>query len=126
MNTQLLTPQQREQQAKAYEEQARRIREQQFNIEVGPEVQHTSPEAKKSSSFSKNIINWAFIIFGVFGIIGSFWAPFDMIKYVSFLETFAWLWAPLVVAVGGGRAFKNFVQKKYHDQPQNPPANPGV
>jgi len=119
MNTQLLTPEERDRQARAYEEQARRLRQESINVEIGPEQPATSPEDKKSRSMSKGIINWSFIIFGIMGVIGSFWSVFDMIKYVSFLQTFAWIWAPLVIAVGSGRQVKHFIDKKYSDNQQN-------
>lgn len=108
--TDLLSPDDRERRARALEDQARNLREEEMNYEFGEE----SPYAdKKSKSISKNIINLSFIIFGIAGIVGSFWSRFDMLKYVEFLRVFAWVWAPLVIMVGSGRAFKNFVNKKY-------------
>ena len=65
---------------------------------------------------SKSIINYSYLAFGVVGIVGSFWERFNMTKYTEFLKTFAFLWAPLVISVGGGRAFKNYVSKKYSDK----------
>lgn len=117
-STGMLSPEERERRARAYEEQARRLREAEFSYEFG----EVSPHAdKKSKSVSKAIINGSFIVFGLMGVVGSFWDAFDMEKYVSFLQTFAWVWAPLVIAVGGGRAFKNFVNRKYSDPSQLPP-----
>jgi hypothetical protein len=110
--TEFLTPEQREKRATALEEQAKRLREEQMNYEFGEVSPNANP---KDVSVSKTIINLSYIVFGLCGVIGSFWDAFDMTKYVEFLKVFAYIWAPLVIAVGGGRAFKNFVNKKYGD-----------
>ena len=110
--TELLTPEQLQQQASALMEQARRLREESYNNEIGEVSPNANP---KDVSVSKWIINISFIVFGVFGIVGAFWAAFDMMKYVEFLKVFAYIWAPLVIAVGGGRAFKNYTNKKFGD-----------
>ena len=113
MPTDALSPQQAAQRADALTMQARKLREYSASVEFGA----ANPNAdKKSVSMSKLIINWSFVIFGLTGIIGSFWDGFDMLKYTQFLETFAYIWAPLVIAVGGGMAVKNAVNKKYGDQ----------
>jgi hypothetical protein len=78
----------------------------------------------KTDSTSKWMINISFVVFGLCGVVGSVWQGFDMTKYTQFLQTFAYIWAPLVVAVGGGRAFKNWVSKKY--VPPETPLNPSV
>lgn len=111
--TEMLTPRQMQERADSLTRQAERLREQSQQIEIGES--HVKP-TQKSISVSKTIINISYIAFGLTGIVGSFWGAFDMSKYVSFLETFALIWAPLVVAVGGGRAFKNFVNRKYGDE----------
>lgn len=113
--TELLTPRQMQERADALSQQAARLREQSQQIEIGAAPGQPS---QKSISVSKTIINISYIAFGLTGIVGSFWGAFDMAKYVSFLETFALIWAPLVIAVGGGRAFKNFVSRKYGEQGQ--------
>lgn len=106
----MLTPQQARQQAANYQNQLNRLQDYSHNVELGPE----NPRAdQKSVSVSKSIINWSYIAFAITGIVGSFWERFDMTKYTEFLSTFALIWAPLVVAVGSGRAFKNYVNKKY-------------
>lgn len=109
--TDALTPAQMRQRADALTKQAQKLKEQSMQLEIG-----AVPDGGKKSSSSKLIINGSFIIFGLCGIIGSFWDLFDMAKYVMFLETFAFIWAPLVVSVGGGMAVKNFVNKKYGNQ----------
>lgn len=108
--TGVLTPQQYQQQQAARSGLNQRMSEQSYQYEMGPQQGGDS----KSKSASKTLINVAFIAILIAGIVGSFWTLFDMDKFVNFLEVFAYVWAPLVVAVGGGRAFKNFVQKKYH------------
>lgn len=120
MNTRLLTPQQAQNQASGYNSQSNRLQDYSHSVELGPE----NPRAdKKSVSVSKSIINISYCAFGLTGIIGSFWSAFDMVKYTEFLNTFALIWAPLVIAVGGGRAFKNYVGKKYwSDRGQAAPA----
>ena len=83
----------------------------------------------KGDGVSKWMINISFIVFGLCGVVGSIWNGFDMTKYTQFLQTFAYVWAPLVVAVGGGRAFKNWTEKKYTPPvaPTPPvPAKPAV
>ena len=119
MATDLLTPEQKKQQANALIEQAKRLQEEANTVELGEVSPNANP---KDVSVSKNIINIAFIVFGVAGIVGSFWDAFDMMKYVEFLKVFAFIWAPLVVAVGGGRAFKNYTNKKYGDNSTTTPA----
>lgn len=114
--TDMLTPEQKKQQASAYMEMAKRLNEEALQMEIGEQPAHAD---KKSVSVSKWIINISYIIFGICGIIGSFWGAFDMMKFTEFLKVFAWIWAPLVVAVGGGRAFKNYVTKKYDGQKTN-------
>ena len=108
--TAILTPEQSRNQAAAYNNQQNRLQDFSHQVELGPQ----NPNAdKKSVSVSKSIINISYLAFGVVGIVGSFWERFDMVKYTDFLRTFAMIWAPLVIAVGGGRAFKNYVNKKY-------------
>lgn len=111
--TDALTPAQMRQRADALTKQAQRLKEQSMQLEIG-----SAPGDGKKSSSSKLIINGSFIIFGTVGIIGSFWDAFSMAKYVMFLETFAFIWAPLVIAVGGGMAVKNFVNRKYGEGEQ--------
>ena len=118
-NTDLLSPQEKQEQAAVYMEKARNLLSDERHYEMG---ELPANHDKKSVSQSKWIINIAFMVFGIAGIVGSFWAAFDMIKYTDFLSVFAYIWGPLVVSVGGGRAFKNFVTKKYG--PAEPPARP--
>ena len=103
-----MSPKQAKEEAARLTEQARKLKEYSRQSEIGEELPN-----KKTSSFSKGVINVSYIVFGGVGIIGSFWEQFDMTKYVMFLEAFTYIWAPLVIAVGGGRAVKNFVSKKY-------------
>lgn len=119
-NTQLLSPEEARRQAQVYNELANSLESKEQRIELG---ESKFQPTKKDVSFSKGIINWSFIAFGIVGIVGSFWTQFDMIKFTDFLETFALIWAPLVIAVGGGRSFKNFVNKKYNakNSDRNPP-----
>jgi transcriptional regulator of heat shock response len=101
------------QQANALIEQAKRLREEALETSIGEVSKNVD---QKSISFSKTMINISYIVFGIVGIVGSFWMDFDMTKYTEFLKTFAYLWAPLVVAVGGGRAFKSLMNKKYNSK----------
>jgi len=110
MKTDTLTPEQIDRQIRELSEQKRKLSEEQYNYEFGPS---SVPPTKKSSSFSKNVINISFIVIGIVGIVGSFLIQFDMDKYTQFLQQFGVMWAPLVIAVGGGRAYKNYVTKKY-------------
>jgi len=96
--------------------QAQQIESEVSTIEVGEEP---ATADKKSSSASKTIINISFIVIFVVGVVGSFLTKnttvtFDMDAYVKFISVFAYIWAPLVVAVGGGRAIKNYTEKKYN------------
>lgn len=117
--TDLLTPEEARRQAQMYSDLASKLESKEQKIELG---ESKFEPTKKDVSFSKGIINWSFIAFGIVGIVGSFWAPFSMTKFTDFLETFALIWAPLVLAVGGGRSFKNYINKKYHDTDnQRPP-----
>ena len=86
------------------------IKEQQDSVEIGEQPATADP---KKTSLSILIINISYILFGLCGVVGSLWSGFDMTKYVQFLQVFAWIWAPLVIAVGGGRAIKNVAAKKY-------------
>jgi len=105
-----MTPEQIDRQINDLSEQKRKLSEEQYNNELSAPV---IPPTKKSISVSKTIINVVFIVIGVAGIIGSFWSKFDMNKYTQFLQQYAIMWAPLIIAVGGGRAFKGYVDKKY-------------
>ena len=93
-----------------------------YNYEFG---ESRVPPSERSKSMSIAIINWAFVVIGVAGIAGSFWSKFDMNKYTQFLQQYAIIWAPLVIAVGGGRAFKNYVSKKYEAGSKYIPENEG-
>lgn len=118
-NTQLLSPDEARRQAQAYSKLAESLESKEQRVELG---ESKFEPTKKDVSFSKGIINWSFVAFGIVGIVGSFLAQFDMTKFTEFLETFALIWAPLVIAVGGGRSFKNFVNKKYQkNDSERPP-----
>lgn len=108
--TGMLTPEQYREQQSARSGLNRRLQNSRYSYELGADNSATA----KSKSMSKMLINVAFILILLAGIIGSFIDVFDMDKFVSFLEVFAYVWAPLVIAVGAGRATKNFVEKKYH------------
>lgn len=114
--TDMLTPEEARRQAQMYNELAGKLESKEQRIELG---ESKFQPTKKDVSFSKGIINWSFITFGIVGIVGSFWAPFDMTKFTDFIETFALIWAPLILAVGGGRSFKNYINKKYSGSGQN-------
>lgn len=114
--TNMLTPEEAREQARIYSEMANRMESKEQRIELGESKYQPT---KKEASFSKGIINWSFVAFGIVGIVGSFWSQFDMSKFTEFLETFALIWAPLVLAVGGGRSFKNFINKKYSGSNNN-------
>ena len=110
--TDALTPEEIERRARILEEQARKLREESINVEMGePSIKPT----RKSVSQTKRIINISYCVFGIIGIIGSFWTKFDMMKFTNFLRIFALLWAPLIISFGAGRAFKNYTTKKYGD-----------
>ncbi len=108
--TGMLTPQQYQDQVAARNGLNQRLGSSSMHYEMGAE----NPNAdKKGKSTSILLINIAFVAILAAGIGGSFVEFFDMDKFVSFLEVFGYIWAPLIVAVGGGRAFKNFTEKKY-------------
>lgn len=110
--TGMMTPEQYQRQNAARNGLNQRIGQQRYQYEMGADP---NPGAQtKGKSMSKMLINVAFIAILSAGIVGSFWDAFDMDKFVSFMEVFAYVWAPLVVAVGGGRAFKNWTEKRYH------------
>lgn len=93
--------------------QAQQIEEEKSTIEIG---EQPATVDKKSASVSKSIINVSYVIIFLVGVVGSFMSKqgiFDMDAYVKFIQVFAYIWAPLVVAVGGGRAFKNYTEKKF-------------
>lgn len=96
----------------AISQQAQQINDESSSgVEVGEQPATANP---KSVSVSKGIINASFIIFGLIGIAGCFDVlNFDMDKYVKFISAFAYIWAPLVIAVGAGRAVKNYSNQKY-------------
>jgi hypothetical protein len=91
-------------------------------VEIGEAPMGPGGQPTRGDGVSKWMINISFIVFGLAGVVGSVWNGFDMTKYTQFLQTFAYVWAPLVVAVGGGRAFKNWTEKKY--VPPAPPSTP--
>jgi len=111
--------------------QAQQIESENSGVEVGEEPATANT---KSPSASKAIINVSFIVIFVVGVVGSFLTKnttvtFDMDAYVKFISVFAYIWAPLVIAVGGGRAFKNFTEKKYAAStpaPTSPSAPPAT
>jgi len=109
-STEALSPQEVAKRASALAEQMERLQEQSSQIEIEPA---STPPSEKSVSTSKTIINASYIVFGLVGVVGSFWDAFDMVKFVQFIEAFAYIWVPLVITVGAGRGFKNFVTKKY-------------
>ena len=65
MPTESLTPTEMRKRASALTKQAEKLQEQSMQLELGPNT-------GKTSSSSKIIINASFIIFGTFGIVGSF------------------------------------------------------
>jgi len=117
--TGMMTPDQYRQQQNARNSLNNRAQETryEYNIEANPNATH------KSKSQSILLINMAFVIILLAGVAGSFISVFDMDKFVSFLEVFAYVWAPLVVAVGSGRAVKNYVNKKFHAPENTPQSN---
>lgn len=123
MNTEVLSPEEARRQAERYNKLADRLEESKHEMELGPSKYEPT---KKDRSLSKSIINFSFIIFGVVGIIGSFWEAFEMTKYTEFLQTFAFIWAPLVIAVGSGRQVKHYIDKKYHKNDEHNSSNPPV
>ncbi len=92
------------------EDELKKVKEESHTVEIGEISRYAD---KKSVSMSKMIINISYIVFAIVGVGGSFLTNFDMSKYTQFLSVFAYVWAPLVVSVGGGRAYKNHIQKKY-------------
>ena len=105
-----MTPEQIDRQIKDLSEQKKRLSEEHYSNELGAPI---IPPTKRSISISKTIINVTFVVIGITGIVGSFWSQFDMNKYTQFLQQYAIMWAPLIMAVGGGRAFKGYINKKY-------------
>jgi hypothetical protein len=120
--TNMLTPQQYQQQQYARNNQDARLGYSKAQIELGAEP---NPGVEtKSKSQSKAIINGAAVLILIVGVVGSFIPQFDMTKFVLFIEKFAILFVPLVIAVGSGRAFKNWTEKRYHAQEGQTPINP--
>jgi len=108
--TGMLTPQQYQDQVAARNGLNQRLGSSSMHYEMGTENLNVN---KKSKSTSKLLINIAFMAILTAGIGGSFVSFFDMDKFVSFLEVFGYIWAPLIIAVGGGRALKGYTEKKY-------------
>lgn len=115
-NTESLSPKERSRQIRNYQEKLNNLIEEDMHYEVDEQPANAD---KKSVSVSKWIINISYCVFGLCGIVGSFWDKFDMTKFTEFLSIFAYIWAPLVVCVAGGRSFKNFVNKKYENSTNN-------
>lgn len=110
-NTGMLTPEQAQAQSQNRSNLNGRLNQQKYQYEIGADP---NPGVEtKSKIQTKWIINVAFILILIAGIGGSFVERFDMDKFVSFLEVFAYVWAPLVVSYGGGKAIKNWTEKKY-------------
>ncbi len=112
--TGMLTPEQVQQQMASRNGLNDRLSEQKYGYELGQDTSMTPEVKAKKKSQSITLINIAFIVILAAGIVGSFVDAFDMEKYVKFLEIFAYVWAPLVVAVAGGTSFKNWSEKKYN------------
>lgn len=119
--TGMLTPEQAQRQAQQRSNLNSRLGQQRYQYEMGAD-QNPGVETK-SKSQTKFLINMAFIIILIAGVAGSFISVFDMDKFVSFLEVFAYVWAPLVVSYGSGRAFKNYTDKKYNAASGQSPIN---
>lgn len=71
---------------------------------------------KKGNSIkgsAKNITLLVLVLAFAFGIYGSFSnSLINMAEYVTFLESFTWFFAPLIVSIGAGSATKNIMKKK--------------
>jgi hypothetical protein len=77
------------------------------NVGIGTETEKDT-RIKKGAIFTAKFITLAILIaaFG-FGVYGSFEkASFNMTDYVSFLQSFTWFFAPLIVSIGAGSATK--------------------
>jgi hypothetical protein len=62
---------------------------------------------------AKTITLFILVAAFVFGVYGSFdKANFNMAEYVTFLESFAWFFAPLIISIGAGSATKSIAEKK--------------
>lgn len=98
---------------KGLEEQKQLMESEKRGIEVGAEPAGSDT---KKSSFSKNLINVIIILVFIIGCSGAFFDKmgfFSMDAYIRFIESFAFIFVPLIFAVGGGRAFKNYTEKKF-------------
>lgn len=98
--------------------QVQQIQSENSTIEIGPDSGTAPAEGGKSSSTTKILINAVFVIVFLVGIVGSFLTkstviPFDMDAYIKFISAFAFIWFPLVIAYGTGRAFKNYTEKRF-------------
>ena len=112
--TGMMTPDQVQQQLAARNTLNQRLTEDKYSYEVGADVSTVPPEVQaKRQSMSIVLINISFILILLTGIVGSFFEGFNMDKFVSFLQVFAYVWAPLLIAVAGGKSFKNWTEKKY-------------
>jgi len=120
--TGMLTPDQVQQQLSAKNTLNQRLSEDKYSYELGPDTSTVSQEEqKKRQSMSIVLINISFVLILLTGIIGSFFESFNMDKFVSFLQVFAYVWAPLLIAVAGGKSFKNWTEKKYTQPGSTPP-----
>jgi len=110
METGMLTPEEAAQRGSSRTNLNNRMSSQKYGYEMasGPEV------SAKSKLRTKTMINISFVLILLTGIAGSFVDVFDMEKFTKFLEVFAYVWTPLVISYGGGRAVKGFVDKKYN------------
>lgn len=79
------------------------------SIVAALEAQKKKPIVGSAKSITLVILLLAF----GFGVYGSFdKANFNMAEYVTFLEGFAWFFAPLIISIGAGSATKTLAAKK--------------
>lgn len=68
----------------------------------------SSKTTSKGGVFTAKIITLIILILSfAFGVYGSFKESlFNMTDYITFLETYTWFFAPLVISIGAGSATK--------------------
>lgn len=73
----------------------------------------SKPAKTKIAVTAKSITLVILVVSFGFGVYGSFEkAIFNMADYVTFLETFTWFFAPLIISIGAGSATKSLTDLK--------------
>lgn len=90
---------------------------QQKTEDVAAIVAALEAQKKKPIVGSAKTITLAILVLAfAFGVYGSFdRTNFSMAEYVTFLESFAWFFAPLIISIGAGSATKTLAQNKNNE-----------